>query len=169
MESDNQHAVAELLPKGVASLRNYRWQKGVSGNPRGRPPRGFTTVERCRAAMGEDLVEILRGVVEKAKAMEPWAVKLIMDRCIPAYRVTEKPVTLPGLNNASTPADAVAAVMAALGRGELSPVQASQLLVGLDSAARTLEQDAIQKTAEELKRVKAEEESDNDSDEESDE
>jgi len=150
---DNQHAVAELLPKGVASLRNYRWQKGQSGNPKGRPPRGYATSERIRTALAEDLPEILAKVVEKAKAGDLAAAKIIMDRVVPAYRPVEEPLAVRSLVNAGSLTAQGEAIIRAVARGEIPLGQAAQLLIGMGSQARVQEMDALKRQLDELKEL----------------
>jgi len=155
MSDEQSNAVAEVLPRGVASLRDHRWRPGTSGNPKGRPPRGFSSAERFRTALAEDLPEILEKVLEKAKAGDLAAAKIIIDRCIPAYRVVEKPVNITGLSGSL--AEAGAALVAAVGRGDIAPGQASQLLIGMGALARVQETAELEKRIAELQAWREEE------------
>lgn len=146
--SDDSHTVAELVPRGVAGLRQHQWKPGQSGNPRGRPPRGFATVDRIRSAIAEELPQLLEVVLQKALAGDMAACKLLFDKCIPSYRVMEKPVQIPGLTGSL--AEAGAAILAAVGRGDIAPGQGSQLLLGMGAQARVIELDALERRIAEL-------------------
>lgn len=150
-----ESAPVELLPRGVAALRPHQWPKGVSGNPKGRPPRAFTSVERFRTALAEELPGLLEVLLEKAKAGDVAAIKIIFDRVLPAYKVSEKPVAIPGLTGSL--ASAGAAILAAVGRGEIAAAPAAQLLLGLGAQARVEEVVELQKRIAELQKWRDEE------------
>ena len=60
------------------------WPKGVSGNPHGRPPSGFTMAEILRDLLDVEVgdrqrkVTVLERVVELAMEGVEWAVKMVM-------------------------------------------------------------------------------------------
>lgn len=61
-----------------------QWKQGESGNPAGRPRGAFPLSKALRDALqangGEALREIVGKIIEKAKAGEPNALKMVMDR-----------------------------------------------------------------------------------------
>ena len=106
-----------------------KWQSGQSGNPGGRKP-GTGKIDKLRAALTKALPEVLDALVAKAKEGDTGAIKLILERTVPALRPVDAaaPLNLPvdgGL------ADQGRAVMAALAAGHLPANQAAGILQGL--------------------------------------
>jgi len=149
---DNQHAVAELMPQGVAAL-GHRWRRGQSGNPKGR--KRLPAEEKVNRALAEEAHELLPMVAARAQRGEQWAIKLIFRRAFPEYRPKEKPVRIPGIDR-GTFSDRGQAILDAAAKGRLAPYQASMLLSGLEALARTQELDMVKAKLEELARRQAE-------------
>jgi hypothetical protein len=115
------------------------WPKGVSGNPKGRPLRTYATAERIRAALVEELPEILAKVVSAARAGDMAAARLICDRVLPAIKPVEIPVVMSPLTG--TLPEQGAALLTAMTRGEIAPAQCASLLMGLGANVRAVEVD----------------------------
>jgi hypothetical protein len=116
------------------------FQPGQSGNPAGRPP----GARNKRTLLLENLMEneaesIALAAIGKAKAGDMAAIRMVLDRLAPACR--ERPIDfeLPPL---AAPADAVramAAIIAGLAAGELTPSEAESLSKVVDRYVRALE------------------------------
>ncbi len=120
-----------------------KWQSGQSGNPSGRKP-GTGKVEKLRAALAKELPEVLDALVAQAKAGDTSAIKLVLERTVPALRPVDAvaPLNLPvdgGL------ADQGQAVLAALAAGHLPANQAAGILQGLGNLAKLVELDELEK------------------------
>ncbi|HRF61383.1 MAG TPA: DUF5681 domain-containing protein [Candidatus Competibacter sp.] len=120
-----------------------KWQSGQSGNPGGRKP-GTGKLDKLRAALAKELPEVLDALVAKAKEGDTGAIKLIMERTVPALRPVDAaaPLDLPvdgGL------ADQGRAVLAALASGQLPVNQAAGILQGLGNLAKLVELDELEK------------------------
>ena len=118
------------------------WTQGQSGNPSGRKP-GTGKVEKLRAALTKELPEVLDALVAKAKEGDTGAIKLILERIVPALRPVDAaaPLDLPvggGL------AEQGRAVLVALAAGHLPVNQASSILQGLGSLAKLIETDELE-------------------------
>ncbi len=120
-----------------------KWQSGQSGNPSGRKP-GTGKIDKLRSALAKELPDVLEALVTQAKAGDTGAIKLILERTVPALRPvdTAAPLNLPvdgGL------ADQGRAVLAALASGYLPVNQAAGILQGLGNLAKLVELDELEK------------------------
>ncbi len=61
------------------------FKPGQSGNLKGKPP-GSNKTQKLRAAIEKEAPEILSALITSAKAGDPQAAKLLLDRCLPALR-----------------------------------------------------------------------------------
>ena len=119
------------------------WAPGRSGNPRGRAP-GTGKIDKLRAALAKELPEVLEALIAQAKAGDTGAIKLILERTVPALRPVDAvaPLNLPvdgGL------AEQGRAVLAALAVGHLPANQAAGILQGLGNLAKLVELDELDK------------------------
>ena len=119
-----------------------KWQSGQSGNPGGRKP-GSGKLDKLRAVLAKKLPEVLDALVAKAKEGDTSAIKLILERTVPALRPvdTAAPLNLPvdgGL------AEQGRAVLAALAAGHLPANQAAGILQGLGNLAKLVELDELE-------------------------
>ncbi len=128
-----------------------QFQKGRSGNPRGRP-RGVVNQAKLRAAIGTDIPDIITTVTEAAKAGDMTAARLLLDRVLPALKPQEQPVALPLGDDLS---GAARAVLVALGAAQVSPEQGAKILQGIGTAARVVEVDELVKRIERLEQTHA--------------
>jgi hypothetical protein len=76
------------------------------------------------ALLGNDLEGTTGKLVEKAKAGEPWAIKLVMDKLVPNAK--DAPVTFkaPRLRAAGDLQAALSAILRAVSRGKITPDEA---------------------------------------------
>jgi hypothetical protein len=119
------------------------WKPGQSGNPAGKRP-GTGKIDKLRAVLAKELPEVLEALVAQAKAGDTGAIKLILERTVPALRPVDAvaPLNLPvdgGL------ADQGRAVLAALAVGHLPANQAAGILQGLGNLAKLVELDELDK------------------------
>lgn len=122
------------------------FEKGQSGNPAGRPPgaRNRTTT------MAEDLLhgeaeELMRIVIEKAKAGDMTALRLCLDRVVPPNRRRAVEVELPEMRTLGDATDALGRLATAAAEGRITPSDAGEMqkvIMGFGSmlAAATFEQ-----------------------------
>ena len=105
-----------------------RFEKGVSGNPAGRPAgsRNAATLA-CEALLEGQAEALTQKAVDLALAGDTVALKICIDRIYPARK--DRPVTfaLPPITSARDAADAMSSVMNAVAAGQLTPADASEL------------------------------------------
>lgn len=121
-----------------------RWEKGQSGNPKGRPKATYNNADTLRALMGTDAPAIIRKLVELALGGDVNAARLVLERLVPAIKAAELPVAL------ALPADADLAdqgrsVIAVLAAGQIPPGQAASILQALAGVARLVELTELEK------------------------
>lgn len=68
----------------------HAWKPGQSGNPAGKP-RGSGAVAKLRAAIGEHLQEILGELIQRAKAGDLGAARILIDRVLPPLKAESAP------------------------------------------------------------------------------
>jgi hypothetical protein len=124
-----------------------KWKKGESGNPKGRP-RGAGEIGRLRAAIGRAVPDILAGLIERAKAGDTAAAKLLLERALPALKPIElpEPVQLQGKSLTEMGQSALRLLAA----GEIGPMQAAALLAAIGQLARVIETDDLARRIEAL-------------------
>ncbi len=113
-----------------------RFARGNKESP-GRPP-GRGAVAEMRATLATDLDKIIDTLKAQALAGDPQAIRIILDRVLPALRPLELPTTL-ALPEGGTLADQARAVVQAAADGDLNPTQAAQIISALGGVAKIVE------------------------------
>jgi hypothetical protein len=140
----------------VQPARRGGFTKGVSGNPAGRPrgSRNATTIAIEQLLDGEAQT-IARVAIEKAKAGDPIALRLVMERVAPVRRGRPVQFDLPDLEKAADLAPAMAGVLMATAAGDLTPEEASVIAGLLETKRRAIETGDLERRLEQLEeRVK---------------
>lgn len=91
------------------------------------------------AAMEGELSDVVRVVIDAAKAGDMTAARLVVDKLIPATRERPLSITLPEVANAEDCAMAQAGVLAAVASGELLPGEGEALSGLIEHQRRSLE------------------------------
>jgi hypothetical protein len=117
-----------------------RFQKGESGNPDGRP-RG---VLNHATVLAQELlaarVESIAGkLIELAEGGDMRAIRVCMDRLVPANKHQPIAVELPPIEKPADSVAAAAAIAAAVAAGELTATEAAQLAKVVDVYVRALD------------------------------
>jgi hypothetical protein len=117
-----------------------RFQPGRSGNPAGKPKgaRHKATLA-AEALLDGESEELTRKAIDLAKAGDTTALRLCLERLIPARR--DKPVTfdLPPIQTADDAAKAMGAILQAVAGGEISPSEGAEVARLLEGFVKTLE------------------------------
>ena len=104
------------------------FQKGQSGNPRGRPAgsRNSATLA-CESLLEGQAEALTQKAVDMALAGDTVALKICIDRIFPVRK--DRPVTfpLPPINTGRDAADVMSSIMNAVATGQLTPANASEL------------------------------------------
>jgi hypothetical protein len=115
-------------------------EPGISGNPHGRPKgsRNKTTMA-VEALLDGDAAAITRKAVEKALEVDMAALRLCLERLLPARRDRPVAFELPKIKTAADALEASSAVLAACAEGTLSPGEATEIMALVATHTRTLE------------------------------
>jgi hypothetical protein len=80
--------------------------------------------------------ELIRKAIELAKAGDGPMLKFLLDRLLPRERSVQ--FDLPSINSASDAVDALRAIIAAVGNGQIAPNEAASLASLVAASARTI-------------------------------
>ena len=113
---------------------------GKSGNPIGRPvgARNKTTLA-VEALFDGEAEALTRKAVEMAKAGDVTAMRLCLERIVPARKDRPVNFALPPIKSASDLVKAIEAVAAAVANGELTLSEAGEMSKIVDSFMRAVE------------------------------
>jgi hypothetical protein len=117
-----------------------KFQKGQSGNPKGktRGTKNNATLAAEELLRGE-LNGICRRLIEEALEGNMQAIKLVLDRVLPARKNPTVPISLPKLNSSSDALNALSVITDAVGTAEISPDEGEVLPRIVNSYVKALE------------------------------
>jgi hypothetical protein len=120
-------------PQPNSPVRGRPFEKGNGGRRPG--SRNRTTLVAEALLKGEE-VELVRKAIELAKAGDGPMLKFLLDRILPKERSVH--VDLPPMDRSSDAVDALAAVIDAVGAGQIAPSEGSALASLVAAYARTI-------------------------------
>jgi len=113
-----------------------KFKPGQSGNPGGRPKGAFNKITLATQALLDGEAEALtRKAVELAKAGNPMALRLCLERLLPPRKDRPVNFTLPKISGAEDLPKALLAILQAVANGEISPGE-GQILTAITEAYR---------------------------------
>ncbi|SFO74334.1 hypothetical protein SAMN05216330_104457 [Bradyrhizobium sp. Ghvi] len=126
--------------KTAPKQRGRRFLPGQSGNPSGRPKgaRNATTLA-VEALLDGEAQTLTRKAIELAKDGDLTALRLCLERICPPRKDRPVPFASPAISTAADAVKAVAAIVQAVGAGELTPSEAGELTKIVEGYARILE------------------------------
>jgi hypothetical protein len=121
----------------TGAISPMTFHPGQSGNPAGRAvgSRNKKTLA-AEEALFDHAQELVEDTVRRAKAGEPAAMRLCMERILPVGRGRPLPIDLPPVRNSNDAYKAAAVVMEALKEGAISAREAVDLLRVVEGLAR---------------------------------
>ena len=113
-----------MSPDNTGEQQGGRFEKGRSGNPRGRPLGSRNSATLAAEALLEGAEKLTRKCIELAMDGDTVALRLCLERIYPARK--DRPVTfpLPPITSPRDAADIAAAVANAVAAGNLTPTEA---------------------------------------------
>ncbi|MFM2004455.1 MAG: hypothetical protein RLZZ09_110 [Pseudomonadota bacterium] len=125
-----------------------QYQKGESGNPRGRPV-GSGLQVRLRAAVGDRFDELVQVILDAALQGDMTAANLLLSRLVPSVKAVQEPTAF--RLEGATMTEKAHSILTAVAAGELSAADGKALLDGVGGVVKV--QDAEQ-TARQIELIK---------------
>ena len=113
-----------------------QFAEGYRGRPQGSRNKVTLAIESLLQGQAESLTQT---AVTKALEGDSIALRLCMERIAPAPKDQPVSFSLPKMNNAPDASEAAGSVLAAVSKGELTPIEATRVMGLVDSYRRTLE------------------------------
>jgi hypothetical protein len=129
-----------MTENSAKKQRGMPFRKGQSGNPSGKPrgTRNRTTV-LAEKLMQDDAKDIVQAVLDAAKGGDMTAARLVLERIFPARRGRPVYFDPPAMRTASDVAEAMSALMRAIGSGDLTPDEAATVASVIEMRRKALE------------------------------
>ena len=135
--------------------RGKPFAKGVSGNPQGRPKGArHKATMAAQALLDGEAESLTRKCVEMAMAGDTTALRLCMERLVPAVKSRAVSLSLPVIE---TPADilkAQAVAIQAMAVGEITPDEAATVATVLDAKRKAIETVELERRVSEIENRK---------------
>lgn len=118
-----------------------RWPKGVSGNPAGRPKGSLSKSDKIARALNEEGLDVVRVVLDAAKAGDMTACGHVLNRIAPNLRSKSQTVEF-DFNPEAPMTKQIEAVLAGVAAGQVPPDVGQQIIsaIGTLNEARLTEE-----------------------------
>jgi hypothetical protein len=117
-----------------------KFKPGQSGNPSGRPKGALNKTTLATQALLDGEAEALtRKLIELAKNGHPMALRLCLERLLPARKDRPIHLTLPKMEGEEDLPEAIGAVLEAVTQGEITPAEGQILVAMLETYSQALE------------------------------
>ena len=117
-----------------------KFKPGKSGNPKGRPKGALNKTTLATQALLDGEAEALtRKAVELAKAGNPMALRLCLERVLPPRRDRPISFTLPKVEGVQDLLKVLGAILKAVAEGEITPSEGQTLTAIMDAYRKGLE------------------------------
>jgi len=123
---------------------------GNSGKPRGARHKATLAVQ---ALLDGEAEALTRKAVELALEGDMAALRLCIERIAPVRKDTPVSLTLPPIKSAQDTTQAAAAVLGAVGAGELTPTEGAHVMALIETYRRTIETTELETRVEALEGV----------------
>ena len=124
------------------------FQKGKSGNPKGRPKGSINRVSEYKQQILDNIPGIVNKMIEMAQGGDFRAARVLIEMVIPKARAVTSPT--PFKYNDSSLSDAGQSILQATASGNLAADQATTLLQALSNQAKLIEHDLFESRLQKL-------------------
>lgn len=142
------------MPENTEKIQeSTKFQKGKSGNPRGRPVGARNKASLlAEELLACDIRSVCQMVVKKAIDGNLHAAKIVIDRLVPPKKDREVNLQLPKIKTTKDVLKAVGNVIKAVASGEISPSEGESLVKILDIHTKAIESYEFEKRLSELEK-----------------
>jgi Family of unknown function (DUF5681) len=141
----------------TAKKQGYRWPRGKSGNPKGRPAGSRNRASLiAEVSIGGQTEELAKKAIAMALNGDVVALRLCLERVLPPARERPCLFRMPKLQTTSDAIAVLALVSDGLAKGELLPYEAEALCNVVATFTKTIELTALEDRLEALERGRAE-------------
>jgi len=139
--------------KTAGKQRGRPFKPGQSGNPAGRPPgsRNAATMA-AEALLDGESAALTRKAIKLAKEGDLAALRLCLERILPPRKDRPVNFALPALASPKDASVALAAILEAVAKGELTPAEASEMGKLIDGYVRAVEANELADRLDALER-----------------
>lgn len=131
-------------------MKSSKFQPGRSGNPSGRPKGSRNKSGRLLDELEKDLPLLIGAAKRKALSGDTAALRLLLERLIPAKKMESSLVIIENLEQATTLTEKANVIIDAIATGKMPPDIGTNLITALGSTAKITELDALMKRVEAL-------------------
>lgn len=132
--------MSNSLPDKKRHAPRTAFRPGQSGNPAGRPKGSKNHATMMALALMEcDLDSIVKNVIDAAKAGDMSAVKLVIDKLVPASKSRPITIELPKVEDIASAQAAQAIVVDAVANGELLADEGQMLSALIENQRKAVE------------------------------
>jgi hypothetical protein len=126
----------------VAKQRGRPYRPGQSGNPAGKPKgaRNRSTIAAELLLEGEAKA-LTRKAIELGLAGDTTALRLCLERLVPPRKDRPISLDLPPIRSADDAAQAMSAVLAAVGEGRITPSEAGEVMALIEACRKSVAPD----------------------------
>jgi hypothetical protein len=122
------------------NLGANRFQKGQSGNPRGRPKGSLNkTTLAVQSILNGEAESITRMAIQYALEGDTTALKLCLERIIPVKKDSPVNFRLPAIKSADDIVRVQTAIIREVSKGEITPMEAMRISTILEGLRKTFE------------------------------
>jgi Family of unknown function (DUF5681) len=143
-----------VMSETVEAKQNTRWPKGVSGNPAGRPKGArHKYLVAIEALLDGEAEGLTRKAIELALAGDTTALRLCLERILPARKDRPVRLQIPEIDGVQDLAKATAALLEAVATGQLTPAEAGEVGKLVEVHRRTVETVELEERLRRLEEV----------------
>lgn len=129
------------MPENAGKMqKSNRFQKGKSGNPKGKAKGTKNKATRLiESLMQSELDNIGQKLIELALAGNLQAIRLVLDRIMPPKTSRSIEIEIPKIKNTTDALQAISTVIHAVGQGELTPSEGEAITKIIQSFTQALQ------------------------------